>query len=283
MTGVSNTSFAPGISTQTDYLTAGGHRLEYKYLRASSSTRPVVVFLHEGLGSIALWREFPRQVFDSCDCSILLYSRYGYGHSQQLTEARKADFMHDEALITLPELLDKLEVHNPVLFGHSDGASIALIHAGGSQRPVAGLTVMAPHVNVEQVCLSSIRAAAHAFRNTDLPQKLGRYHANAESTFWGWNNIWLDSEFESWSIEAYLPKIECPILAIQGEEDEYGTMRQIELIGQTVRNASLLKVPDCRHSPHRDQPGVVITALQQFLSRLESGCDHDQSNGVRER
>ena len=228
----------------------------------------MIVFLHEGLGSLAMWKDFPEKCARACGCAAIVYSRYGYGKSGPLLEARRVDFMHDEALKTLPELLDKLKVEQPILFGHSDGASIALIHAGGAQRSVRGLILLAPHVFVEDVAIRSIQAAKQTYENTDWREKLSRYHSDPDSAFWGWNDIWLHPEFRAWNIEECLPRITCPILAIQGEDDEYGTMEQIERVSRLAPKVEVLKLRDCRHSPHRDQPGAVIAASAEFIQRI---------------
>jgi pimeloyl-ACP methyl ester carboxylesterase len=245
-----------------------GHRIEYDLVHVSGADAPVMIFLHEGLGSLSMWKDFPSRVAHATGCNALIYSRYGYGQSDVLAASRNVDFMHDEALKALPELLDRLEVQSPILFGHSDGGSIALICAGGSNRPVAGVIAMAPHVVVEDISIKSIREARQTFETTNLKNRLRRYHAEPDSTFWGWNNIWLHPEFRDWNIEEFLPRIMCPILAIQGEDDEYGTMRQIDLIARLAPDVELLKLTDCRHSPHFDQPDVVIDAVTRFVDRI---------------
>jgi pimeloyl-ACP methyl ester carboxylesterase len=179
--------------------------------------------------------------------------------------------MHHEALQVLPELLTALHIDQPVLLGHSDGASIALIHAGAAAGKLAGLIVMAPHVLVEDVSILSIAAAKEAYRNTALKQKLARYHADVDAVFWNWNDIWLHPAFRDWNIEEVLPQIDCPVLAIQGEDDEYGTMDQIERIARQALKSGdvrLLRLEDCRHSPHKDQPQAVIEAITHFIDRL---------------
>jgi pimeloyl-ACP methyl ester carboxylesterase len=183
-------------------------------------------------------------------------------------EARRVGFMHDEATHALPELLDALGIRQPVLFGHSDGGSIALLHAALAPRPVTALIVMAPHVLVEEVSIRSIEAAKVAYETTGLRERLRRYHDDPDSAFRGWNDIWLDPAFRSWNIEDCLPAIRCPILAIQGVDDEYGTMKQIDRIARGAVNTSveLVKLERCRHSPHRDQPDAVIAAACRFLS-----------------
>ncbi len=250
------------------FVTAGGHRLEYERIEVGGHDRPTLVLLHEGLGSIAMWRDFPHLLAHATVSRVIVYSRYGYGSSDPLREPRNVRYMHDEALVVLPELLDALSIVNPVLVGHSDGGSIALIHAGGSGRTVAGVVVMAPHVLVEDISVASIAAARDAYETTDLPSRLGRYHAGVDRAFWGWNDIWLHPDFRAWNIEEYLPRIQCPVLAIQGEDDEYGTMEQLARITAGARDVELLKLEDCRHSPHRDQPEAVLEAVSRFVDRV---------------
>ncbi len=247
---------------------AGGHRLEYVRVRATRPGRPELVFLHEGLGSVSLWRDFPARVAAATGCGALVYSRWGYGDSDPLPGDRPVRFMHDEALVTLPELLDRLRVERPVLVGHSDGGSIALIHAAASGRPVAGLVLLAPHVLVEELSVKSIAAARVAFEATDLRARLARHHADVDGAFWGWNRVWLDPAFRSWSIEELLPRVACPVLAVQGRQDEYGTMAQIEKIAAAVPGTELLPLDGCGHSAHRDQPEAVIAAVVRFLDRV---------------
>lgn len=249
------------------FVTVGSRRLEYERIGGAAG-RPTLVFLHEGLGSVAMWKDFPARVADATGCEVLVYSRAGYGRSDPAVQPRPVTYMHDEALVPLPELLDALAVPRPVLVGHSDGASIALVHAAASGRPVAGLVLMAPHVIVEDLSVRSIAAAKVAYETTDLRAKLARYHSDVDGAFWGWNRIWLDPAFRRWDIQEYLPRVRCPVLAIQGEEDEYGTMEQVERIRAAVRGAQVLKLPRCGHSPHRDQPDATLTAIARFLERL---------------
>jgi pimeloyl-ACP methyl ester carboxylesterase len=242
--------------------TAAGHALEVQWIEGKD---PTLVFLHEGLGSIRQWRDFPEKVARATGCRALLYDRYGYGKSDVLREARVGvEFMHDGALNELPELLENLNVRKPILIGHSDGASIALIHAGTYE--VQGVVVMAPHVFIEDVCVASIEKASTQFETTDLPQRLGKYHRNARKTFHLWADAWLDPEFRQWNIEEYLPRIKCPLLAIQGEADEYGTLAQLDAIkAQAGGPCELLKLPGCGHSPHKDQPERVLQAVVKFV------------------
>ena len=249
------------------FVTCAGHSLEYEWLDAAEPGKPALVFLHEGLGSIRQWRDFPLQVVQATGCRALLYSRYGYGQSDVLAEPRVGvDFMHREALEALPELLERLAIERPLLVGHSDGASIALIHAGAGHA-VRALALMAPHVFVEPICVASIRKASAAFDSTDLAQRLGRYHRDPRKTFHLWADVWLDPEFLKWNIEASLPAISCPVLAIQGEDDEYGTLAQLAAIKRGVRGpCELVQLPACGHAPFRDQPRATLDALTKFIA-----------------
>ncbi len=201
------------------FLTAGGHRLEYEHIDGKAGT-PTLVFLHEGLGSVALWRDFPARLAAASECPAVVYSRYGYGRSAPLSAPHGVDYMHREALDALPELRATLGLDDVILVGHSDGASIALIHAGCGRWPVRAIIVEAPHVFVEDVSIASIAAAREAYEATGLRQRLARFHADVDSAFRGWNDIWLRPEFRAWTIENYLPGIRCPVLAIQGADDE---------------------------------------------------------------
>jgi pimeloyl-ACP methyl ester carboxylesterase len=251
------------------FVTIRGHRLEYERIAGTRSGAPTLVFLHEGLGSLALWKDFPAELSTRTGAPALVYSRYGYGNSDPIAAPRRADFMHEEALESLPALLGALGIENPILIGHSDGASIALIHAGAGRWPVRGLILEAPHVFVEELTVKSIEAARDVYRTTDLKQRLERYHADPESAFWGWNDIWLDPAFRSWNIDAALPGIACPVLAIQGADDEYGTLAQLDAIGRGVRGpVERLVLPQCKHSPHRDQPAATLAAMTRFIDNL---------------
>ena len=262
------------MSAQSEsfFVAVGGRKLEVQRIAGPGGGARTLVFLHEGLGSVAMWRDFPQKAAQAAGCTAVVYSRYGYGRSDVLGEPRGVDYMHAEALEVLPELLARLEVPDPVLVGHSDGGSIALIHAAAHPE-VRGLVLMAPHVFVEDLSVKSIAEAKTAFERTDLPQKLARYHADAAKTFWGWNDIWLHPDFRAWNIEEYLPRVRCPVLAIQGFDDEYGTMAQLEAIARQIGGPiELLRLSDCRHSPHRDQPQAVLEAMARFVDRLDAGA-----------
>src|SRR5688572_5374031 len=192
-----------------------GGAVDYVRLHATNLDRrhragPPLVFLHEGLGSIALWRRFPEEVVTATGRSGLVYDRHGHGRSAVVSARRAPRYMHDEALEVLPELLDRLRIHDPVLVGHSDGASIAMIYAGARLGPVAGLVLLAPHVFVEDRSIEGIEAARRAYLTTDLPRRMAKYHVDADATFWGWNDVWLSPEFRAWNLEEFLPPIECP-------------------------------------------------------------------------
>jgi pimeloyl-ACP methyl ester carboxylesterase len=217
-----------------------------------------------------MWREFPEQLAQATGCRTIVYSRHGYGRSSPLDGPRRVDYMHEEAHRWLPQILSRLGIEKPVLFGHSDGASIALIQAASSGSEVTGVIALAPHVKVEDLTVRSIAAAKTAYTETDLRQRLSRHHADVDSAFWGWNRIWLDPAFRSWSIEGLLPSIRCPIVAIQGEDDEYGTMEQIEIIARSVPDSRTLALPACGHSPHRDQPDAVLATSAQFVAMIAS-------------
>jgi pimeloyl-ACP methyl ester carboxylesterase len=248
------------------FLTAAGRRLDYRWIEPKRPDRPSLVLLHEGLGSIELWKDFPDKVAEATGCGTLVYSRYGYGLSDRLEGRRGVDYMHREALDSLPEVLAGLGISNPVLVGHSDGASIALIHAGAGRWPVRGLALMAPHVFVEDVTVASIAEAKKTYETTDLPQKLGRHHADPDNVFWGWNDIWLHPPFKDWNIEDRLPSIACPVLLIQGKDDEYGTMAQLDAIERAVKGpVARLELEACKHSPHRDQTAATLDALARFV------------------
>ncbi|MDR2838271.1 MAG: alpha/beta hydrolase [Azonexus sp.] len=252
------------------HVTVAGCRLEYRDFPATTANRPPLLLLHEGLGCLAMWRDFPQKLAAATGCRVIVWSRAGYGGSEPWPQPRQPDYMHREAELALPELLAALKIEQPVLVGHSDGGSIALIFAGAFPAAPRGVAVMAPHEFVEEVTLKGIRAARAAWAMTDLPQKLARYHpARAAQVFSDWNDTWLSPAFRDWNIENYLPRITCPVLAIQGEDDEYATMRQIEAIAEQIPGgARLLKLADCGHSPQRDREAAVLAALAGFVADL---------------
>jgi len=246
-------------------------RLETMWLQPREASAPVIVMLHEGLGSIVLWKDFPHKLAASTGCGVLVYSRYGHGGSDKLAEKRPVEFMHREGEVVLPELLDKLGIDTPILLGHSDGGSISLIFAGKYPQRARALILEAPHVFVEDLSVASITAAKVSFETTDLRARLGCYHADVDATFWGWNDIWLDPRFRSWNIEAYLDSIRCPVLCIQGEEDEYGTPAQVEAIRARVPGTEILMLPNCKHSPHRDKQDATLEKMVEFVEQVKTG------------
>jgi pimeloyl-ACP methyl ester carboxylesterase len=245
-----------------------GHRLEYVDIPAHQVHRPPLIFMHEGLGSVTMWRDFPAAMAAATGCRTIVYSRPGHGRSSPFRGPHTPRFMHEEALEVLPALREALGTEKPLFIGHSTGASMSLIHAGASEWDVAGVVAMAPLCFVEPFNLESIRNARDVFRNTDMKDKLARYHDDAEAVFWSWNDIWLDPAFASWNIAADLAGIRCPVLAVLGEDDEYCTQLQIDAIlehAKSAQNVEYLRLADCRHSPHRDQPETVMASLIQFI------------------
>ena len=252
-------------------------RIEHQWLSPERRDRPLIVFLHEGLGSLAMWKDFPQRLCGAANCRGLVYSRPGYGRStaRQADEIWNPDFMHRQACEVLPALFEALgmdaAVRPPWLYGHSDGASIALLYAANFPDRVAGAVLAAPHILVEDLSVVSITKARSAYLESDLRQRLAKYHNDPDSAFWGWNRIWLAPEFRDWSIEAEIGSIRCPVLAVQGLDDEYGTLRQIQGIKESLPQTELLELPKCGHSPHRDQPEKLIAAVTQFIHNRNPG------------
>lgn len=249
------------------FVTVRGQSLDYALIPARRAAAPTLILLHEGLGSLALWRDFPARLAEATGAAVLTYSRLGYGKSTSLAQKHRVDYMHVEALEILPALREALAVVDPILIGHSDGASIALIHAGAGRWPVRGLILEAPHVFVEDVTIASIEDAREAYATTDLRARLARYHDDVDGAFQGWNDIWLDPEFRRWNIEDCLPGVTAPTLVIQGADDEYGTTAQLDAIAAQIGGpVETLLLADCKHSPHRDQPDAVLAAMTRFVA-----------------
>jgi pimeloyl-ACP methyl ester carboxylesterase len=243
-----------------------GLKLEYRDYPASVPGRPVLLLLHEGLGCVAMWRDFPEKLAGATGCRVIVWSRAGYGGSEAYSDARIERYLHKEALEALPAFITALGIQRPLLIGHSDGGSIALIFAGAYPEMLLGAAVLAPHEFVEEKTLAGIRLACEAWLSTDLPEKLARYHfEQAQRVFMEWNDCWLSPPFRDWNIVEYLPKICCPVLAIQGCDDEYATMRQIEVIAELVPGTQLLKLPGCGHMPQR--ASETLAALAAFVGR----------------
>jgi pimeloyl-ACP methyl ester carboxylesterase len=252
-------------------------RLEYRWVGCAQSDDPVVVFLHEGLGSISLWRDFPQRFCSDNGFRGIVFSRYGYGRSTPRPPGGPLplSYLHEQAHDALPAFLHALGIERPWLFGHSDGASIALLHAARYPDDVSGIVAMAPHIFVEDITLEGIRAAREAYRATDLRARLARHHADADpdAVFSNWCDTWLAPSFRAWNIEAELAQIRCPALLIQGEGDEYGSLRQIDGIQEKVPQAQMLVLADCGHSPHRDQPRLVAQRAAAFIRAASGAAD----------
>jgi pimeloyl-ACP methyl ester carboxylesterase len=225
------------------------------------------VLLHEGLGSVAHWRDWPARLAARTGCGVFAYSRHGYGGSEPLRERRAVGYMHHEAEIVLPDLLRQAGIARPILFGHSDGASIALLYAAAFPGEPRGLVLEAPHVFVEDVSVAGIAAARRVYETTDLRDRLARYHADPDGAFRGWNDIWLDPAFRAWNIEDRLAAIRCPLLLIQGEADEYGTRAQLDAIAARVPDTETALLPG-GHAPHRDDPETVLALTADFVARI---------------
>jgi pimeloyl-ACP methyl ester carboxylesterase len=253
------------------HLVVGGHRLEVAWHGPPPGTAPTLVFLHEGLGSVSAWRDFPARVAAATGMGALVYSRLGYGESDPVTLPRPLSYMHDEALGVLPGLLDVARVEECVLLGHSDGGSIALIFAGSGlpqSSRVRSLVLEAPHVFVEDISVTSIGAASASYETGELRARLARHQgANVDGAFRGWNGAWLDPGFRSWNIEEYLPRVRVPSLVVQGEDDAYGTLAQLDAIERGSSGpVTRLVLPRCGHAPHRDRPEDVLSAVTAFLA-----------------
>ncbi|MEO6834533.1 MAG: alpha/beta hydrolase [Candidatus Tumulicola sp.] len=254
------------IKTRTGYVAVGGHNLEFVSIPAQRAGLPALVFLHEGLGSVALWRTFPAALAKRTGCGAIVFSRYGNGFSTSLSGARTPAYMHDEALIALPALLDRLEVAGAVLVGHSDGASIALLHAAVHPENVRALVLEAPHVFVEDLSVRSIARVKTEYESTGLRARMARYHADVDRTFYGWNDIWLSPPFRDWNIEALVERVRAPIFVVQGLDDAYGTPAQIESIGRRAAGpVDRLLLAGCGHTPHRDRGSLVESAAGAWL------------------
>jgi pimeloyl-ACP methyl ester carboxylesterase len=244
-----------------------GRRLEYRWLGPGPDEAPTIVFLHEALGSVSTWRDFPARLAARSGCGALVYSRRGHGGSGPFSGLRSARYLHEEALEVLPAVLAHFKLSEVVLFGHSDGASIALLFAGARPDAVRGLILEAPHVFVEEAALAGIRRTIEAYETTNLPERLARHHGErTDALVRAWAEIWLRPEFRTWNIEESLPSISCPVLVIQGEDDQYGTLRQVDAIATQVRGAvQPLVLTKCGHSPHSERPKEVLAAAAGFI------------------
>ena len=249
-----------------------GVRLETRPIPGDGG-RPWLVFLHEGLGCVALWRDFPDKLAQRLGMPGLLYSRRGYGRSDPLEGPREPEFMHHEALHVLPAVLAAHGIERYVLVGHSDGASIALIHAAHRPRGVAAAVLMAPHVFVEEISRTSIARITETYETTDLRARLARHHAHVDDAFLGWSRAWLDPRFLRWSLMPDCSRLTVPTLLVQGEDDEYGTLAQLDRIEAAAPTPPRrLVLPKCGHSPHRDCEAEVTQAIVTFITPMLVGA-----------
>ena len=252
-------------------LVVDGTRLEYYALGPTPDAAPTIVMLHEGLGSAGLWRDFPKRVAEATGMGVFVYSRAGYGRSETVTLPRPLDFMTDEATRVLPQVLDAFGFKRGILFGHSDGATIAAIHAGSVEDfRVRGLILMAPHFFTEPMGLAAIAQAKTAYDSGELKEKLARHHDDVEAAFRGWNNVWLDPGFINWNVAEVIDYLRIPTLAMQGNDDQYGTLAHVEIIeSRAYSPVDVVVLESCRHAPHQDQPDRVLAEVADFAARLE--------------
>jgi len=234
---------------------------------SGDADKAAIVMLHEGLGSVAMWRDFPELLAQRTGRTVVAYSRYGHGRSEPLQEPRTPAYMHHEGETVLLALIAELELQRPVLFGHSDGASIALIFAARYPQAASALILEAPHVFVEEVTVASIARVKATLPETDVVQRLRRYHADAAKTFWGWNDIWLHPDFRGWDIRDCLGRITVPALLMQGRDDEYGTTLQLDTIAAALPSVDIHLFDRSGHSPHRTHPETVADLSAAFLAR----------------
>jgi len=257
-----------GISVDHSKTVVAGKVLETRWVEAEPGSASTIVLLHDALGSAAVWKDFPERLAEETGTNVLVYSRYGHGDSELLSDERTIDYIHNEGEVVLPELLEKFHITNPLLLGHSDGASIAITYAGQHHDRVSGLILMAPHVFVEDVTVRGVMEAGVAYRGADLKQKLSRYHRDPDGIFYAWHNMWIDPQFKDWNIESYLSAICCPVLLIQGEHDGYGTVAQLEAIRSHRPESEMFLLEGCGHSPYREKPEVTLHRIAQFVSKL---------------
>ena len=259
-------------SAPSGRLVANGASLEWAVFGPRNPNVPVIVLLHEGLGCLALWRAFPGQLVQRTGYRVLAFSRAGYGRSDAAELPRPPDYMTREALDCLPDVLAAIDAPGYVLLGHSDGATIAAIYAGSvADDRLRGVVLMAPHFFTEPVGLAEIAAVREMFGTTDMKERMAKYHADPVATFRGWNDAWLDPGFKAWNVEAVIGSFNLPVLALQGREDQYATLAQIEVVQRkSPAEVELVVIDDCRHAPHFDQPETTLGAIGAFLKRLRA-------------
>ncbi|MBT3226516.1 MAG: alpha/beta hydrolase [Deltaproteobacteria bacterium] len=259
------------MMSKNESLIVDGKRHEFVWHGPSPEEAPTLVFLHEGLGCVTMWRDFPARLSAATGCSALVYSRSGYGRSDPCALPRPIHFMHHEGQKILPELIKLTGIRQCILVGHSDGGSIAIIYAGNKTAiPLLGLITESAHVFCEEKTVQSIRRTREMFKNGNLRSKLQKYHGdNIDCAFWGWNDVWLDPDFKHWNLEEYVPGIKVPMLVIQGEDDEYGSPAQVESISRFAGAAEVLMLSNCRHNPHQEQEVAVFEAMKNFICRIK--------------
>lgn len=246
-----------------------GREIEVALICARDRAAPTLVFLHEGLGSVTLWRDFPAQLAHASGLAALNYSRVGNGFSEVSHTPRTPSYMHDEARATLPKILDAHHIERAILVGQSDGASIALIFAAEHPDNVAGVVALAPHVFVEELSLRSIATIKKEYHSGDLRARMEPYHTDVDATFYGWNDIWLHPAFRSWNITSELGRIAAPLLCLQGTNDEYGTLAQIDAIAEHAKaSVDRLVLADCGHAPQRDRPDITLATIATWIQEL---------------
>ena len=259
-----------GADTLSEFLELGSGKIEIQWYNVEITNRPTLVFMHEGLGCVRMWKEFPERISERTGCPSFVFSRFGYGNSDQCPTPWKINFMHSQALTLLPRILKQAGIKEYILIGHSDGGSIGIIFAGGlNSKGLKGLITLAAHVFCEQCSVDSIQQAKTNYEHQDLKKALKKYHGqNTDNAFRGWNNAWLNPNFINWNIEKYLKKIKVPMLAIQGKDDQYGTDKQIAAIESQVNNIESFLLDNCRHSPHFDQPETVLKIMTKFIHQI---------------
>ena len=264
------------------FLTVGASHLEYRMIGPSPENAPVIVMLHEGLGSAGLWGDFPEKLQAATGVGVFAYSRAGYGNSTPVKLPRPLDYMHVEALDVLPKLLAKIGFRRGLLLGHSDGASIASIYAGSRQdHRVQGVVLIAPHFIVENISVASIVQIRNAYATTDLKEKLARWHKDVDNAFYGWNDAWLDPDFRKWDISEYLAYIRVPVALLQGVDDRYGTMRQVEIAQEECYcPVDVTVIPEAGHQPHREAPGLTLDAISEFANAVLHANDGSQGRAA---
>ena len=259
------------MQIKNSWIEVCGYKLEIRRIKAKKIGNPTLVFLHEGLGCVSMWKDFPDRLAKETGLAALIYSRRGYGGSDKFSLPRQLDYMHEEGIDVLPALLRTEQVNRAILIGHSDGGSISLIYAGSKfASKLDALIMIAPHVFVEKISVESIKKIQKDFKLGDLRERLARYHMdNLDSVFWGWSNIWVSPSFRKWNIEEYLPQINVPTIVIQGDKDQFGSLSQVNsIIEKTKLEVKYKIIKNCGHSPHLENSGEVLGVLSDFIKKL---------------